>query len=66
VSFLRALRKLILGETLTLPAGVVAAVGVAAIVRALAGADGWWRHGGGALLAAALVVALVVALARRP
>jgi hypothetical protein len=65
MSFLRALRKLVLGETWMLPAGVVLAVGIAAIVRVLAGADGWWRQGGGVVLAAALVVALVAALVRR-
>jgi hypothetical protein len=66
MSFLRAMRKLILGETWALPAGVALAVGGAAIVRVLAGPGGWWRDGGGALLAVGLVGALVAALARRP
>jgi hypothetical protein len=65
MSFLRSLRKLVLGETWMLPAGVVLAVGIAAIVRVLAGADGWWRDAGGLVLAAALVGALVAALVRR-
>jgi hypothetical protein len=64
MTFLRTLRKLVLGETWTLPAGVAAAVGVAALVRAASGADGWWRHGGGVLLAGLLVVALALSLTR--
>jgi membrane protein implicated in regulation of membrane protease activity len=58
VTFIRQLRLLVLGETRTLPLGVAAAVIVAALVRELAGPDGWWRHGGGFLLLALLLVAL--------
>jgi hypothetical protein len=64
VSFLRTLRKLVLGETWTLPGGVALAVAVAAAVRIVSGPDGWWRHGGGVLLATLLVVALVISLQR--
>jgi hypothetical protein len=62
---LRTLRKLVLGETWTLPLGVAVAVGVAGIARALAGAHGWWRDGGGFVLLALVVLALLVAV-RRP
>jgi hypothetical protein len=58
------LRKLILGETWSLPLGVAVAVGVSAIVRALAGPDGWWRAGGGFVLLALIVVALLLAVGR--
>jgi hypothetical protein len=64
VSFLRTLRKLVLGETWTLPGGVALAVGIAALGRVATGGDGWWRHGGGVLLAALLVAVLVVSLRR--
>lgn len=62
---LRTLRKLVLGETWTLPLGVVVAVGVAGAMRALAGGHGWWREGGGFVLLALILVALLVAV-RRP
>jgi hypothetical protein len=61
---MRTLRKLILGETWALPAGIAVAVGLAVAVRVLAGAHGWWRHGGGWVLFAALVIALAVAVGR--
>lgn len=66
MSFLRAMRKLVLGETWVLPGGVAAAVAAAAVVRAVAGSGGWWRDAGGVLLAAGLVTALAVAVLRRP
>jgi hypothetical protein len=47
VSFLRALRKLVLGETWLLPGAVALALGIAAAARGLAGAHGWWASGGG-------------------
>ena len=59
---LRALRKLVLGETWSLPAGIALAVGLAFVVREAAGADGWWRHAGGFALLALLVVAFLAAL----
>ena len=64
MSALRAVRKLVLGETWTLPAGIAAAVLVAAGVRLVAGSGGWWRSGGGFLLAGLLVCALAAALGR--
>jgi hypothetical protein len=59
----RALRKLILGETWVLPLGIAAAVGACVIVRALVHA--WFQHEGGYVLAALLVVVLAVAVTRR-
>jgi hypothetical protein len=59
---LRTLRKLVLGETWVLPAGIAVAVGAAFAVRAVAGAGSWWTHGGGFVLLALLVVAFVAAL----
>jgi hypothetical protein len=65
IGTLRTLRKLVLGETWTLPLGVAVAVGAAGLARALAGAHGWWRGGGGFVLLALVVLALLVAV-RRP
>jgi hypothetical protein len=62
IGFLRALRKLVLGETVVLPVGIALAVGAAAALRVLAGAGGWWRDGGGAVLAVLLAFALAMAL----
>jgi hypothetical protein len=59
----RTLRKLVLGETWTLPAGIVAAVLGAVVVREVAGSSGWWEPGGGFVLLGLLVVAFCVALA---
>jgi hypothetical protein len=63
MSTLGQLRKLILGETWSLPIGVLASVGIAALIRAIAGPDGWWRHGGGYVLFGLVAVALTVSLA---
>ena len=61
---IRTLRKLILGETWTLPIGVALAVGAAGVLRALAGAHGWWRDGGGFVLLALILFALLAAVGR--
>jgi hypothetical protein len=61
---IRTLRKLVLGETWTLPIGVAVAVGACALVRVLAGAHGWWRDGGGFVLLALVVLALLAAVGR--
>jgi membrane protein implicated in regulation of membrane protease activity len=53
------LRKLVFGETWTLPIAVAAAIGLAALVRAVAG--GWWRSGGGFVLLVLVAVAYVAA-----
>jgi uncharacterized membrane protein len=63
---IRTLRKLVLGETWTLPIGVAVAVGCAAVLRALAGDAGWWRDIGGFVLLALVVAALLVAVGRHP
>jgi hypothetical protein len=66
---LSQLRKLILGETWSLPIGVLVSLGIAALIREVAGPDGWWRHAGGyvlfGLVAVALTVSLTSALRRR-
>jgi membrane protein implicated in regulation of membrane protease activity len=59
---IRTLRKLVLGETWTLPIGVGVAVGCAGVLRALAGDASWWRDGGGFVLLALVLIALLVAL----
>jgi hypothetical protein len=64
MSFLRQLRLLVLGETRSLPLGVAAAVVVAALVRELAGPDGWWEDGGGLVLLGLVVAALGLSLRR--
>jgi hypothetical protein len=68
MTVLRQLRVLVLGETRSLPLGVAAAVLIAALVRELAGPDGWWRDAGGLLLLALVIAALWVSLrsAARP
>jgi hypothetical protein len=55
---MRALRKLVLGETWALPVGVVLAVGAAALLRAASGDAAWWRDAGGAILALLVLAAL--------
>ena len=60
------LRKLVLGETWTLPIGVVVAVGVAALLRLAAGEHGWWHEAGGFVLLGLVVLALVAAVGRPP
>jgi hypothetical protein len=54
----RALRKLVLGETWALPVGVALAVGAAAVVRAASDGAHWWRDAGGAILALLVLAAL--------
>jgi len=61
---IRTLRKLVLGETWTLPIGVAVAVGCAGVLRALAGDATWWRDGGGFVLLALVLLALLVAVGR--
>jgi hypothetical protein len=61
---LGTLRKLVFGETWTLPIGVLVAVGGCFVLRALVGAGGWWRSGGGFVLLALVVLALLAAVGR--
>ena len=63
MNVLAQLRKLVLGETWTLPAGVAVALGAAGIARALEGAGGWWHRAGGFVLLALVVLALSASLA---
>lgn len=55
---LRQLRKLILGETWSLPLGVAIALAAAGILRALDGIHGWWHRGGGFVLLGLVALAL--------
>lgn len=60
---LRTARKLILGETWLLPAGIAAvALVVAFVVRPLGG--GAWHHAGGFVLLAGVLVVLAASVAR--
>ena len=59
---LRQLRLLVLGETRSLPLGVAAAVLLSALLRELAGPNGWWRDAGGMVLLALVISALWVSL----
>lgn len=61
---MRTVRKLVLGETWVLPAGIACALAVTGAVRLLAGPDGWWRVAGGWLLFVLLAAALGVAVRR--
>jgi hypothetical protein len=66
----KALRKLVLGETWTLPLGVFLTLALALVLDAVAGDTSWWRHAGGFLLLACVLAALAASLApawrRRP
>ena len=62
---MRALRKLVLGETWTLPIGIAVAVGAAALLRAIAGSADWWEDLGGFILLGLLVCAFAAALVFR-
>ena len=59
---MRTLRKLVLGETWTLPIGIALAVLVAFGVREAAGAADWWEDAGGFVLLGLLLVVFVTAL----
>jgi hypothetical protein len=58
----RALRKLVLGETWTLPICVALAVGAAAVLRVASGDAAWWRDAGGVILAGLVLAALAVSV----
>ena len=59
---LRTLKKLVLGETWTLPIGVALALTVGALLRRLAPEA--WEHVGGLALAIGVLIVLHVAVAR--
>jgi hypothetical protein len=65
----KALRKLVLGETWTLPMGVLATLVLALTLHEVAGEEAWWRHAGGFVLLACVLAVLTASLApalRRP
>ena len=59
---LRALKKLLLGETWILPAGLCVAVAATLVARHVL--DSHWRHLGGFVLLAAVAVVAVVSIGR--
>jgi hypothetical protein len=58
---MRALRKLVLGETVALPVGVALVVAAGLVLEAVAGS--WWEEDGGFVLLVLVVAVLSVALA---
>ena len=58
---MRALRKLVLGETVALPVGVAIVVAVGLVLREVGG--DWWEDDGGFVLLALVVAVLLAALA---
>ena len=60
---MRALRKLVLGETWTLPLGVLATLAVGLSLHEVAGETTWWRHAGGFVLLACVLATLAASLA---
>ena len=59
---MKALRKLVLGETWTLPATVAVALLVSGVLRAAAGPHGWWHDAGGFVLLAIVLAGLALSL----
>ncbi|MFL5825658.1 MAG: hypothetical protein ACJ76V_03960 [Thermoleophilaceae bacterium] len=60
MSTLRQLRKLVLGETWSLPLGVLLALGIAALLHEVAGS--WWKETGGFILLGLAALALSISL----
>ena len=60
---MKALRKLVLGETWVLPLGVLATLTVGLTLHEVAGDSAFWRHAGGFVLLALVLATLTVALA---
>jgi hypothetical protein len=58
---MRALRKLVFGETVALPVGVAVLLGVALVLHAWA--PSWWPEVGGFVLLALAVAVLAASLA---
>jgi hypothetical protein len=58
---MRALRKLVLGETVALPVGVALLLAAGLVLRDVAGE--WWQDAGGFVLLALAVAVLAAALA---
>jgi hypothetical protein len=59
----KALRKLVLGETWTLPLGVFATLALGLTLEWVADDAGWWVHAGGFVLLACVLVVLTASLA---
>jgi hypothetical protein len=62
VNLLRSTRRLVLGETWTLPLGIALAVGLTALARFTTGPDGWFRTAGGLVLLVLVLLALTGSL----
>jgi hypothetical protein len=62
---MRTVRKLVLGETWALPIGIFLAVGLAAVLSAVAGSADWWEDSGGFVLLGLLAAAFVAGLGFR-
>jgi hypothetical protein len=62
---MRALRKLVFGETWALPVGIFVAVGIALALREVAGSADWWEDSGGFVLLALLAGAFLAGLGIR-
>jgi hypothetical protein len=62
---MRTLRKLVLGETWTLPIGILVSVAVAGVLSSVAGSADWWEDSGGFVLLALLAGAFVASLGIR-
>jgi len=60
VKTLRQLRKLVLGETWSLPLGIGIALGIAALIHEVAGE--WWEQAGGFILLGLAALALSISL----
>jgi hypothetical protein len=58
---MRALRKLVLGETVALPVGVATVLAVGLVLREVGG--DWWEDDGGFVLLVLVVGVLLAALA---
>ncbi len=58
---MRALRKLVLGETVALPVGVAIVLAIGFVLREVGG--DWWEDDGGFVLLALVVGVLLAALA---
>ena len=59
---MRAVLKLLLGETRILPAAIALVVGAGLVLYLLARHTDWWQHAGGFLLLAGVVAALSASL----
>ena len=60
---MKALIKLLLGETRTLPIAIALVMGAALVLHAVAGE--WWKHAGGYLVLVGAVAALTASLSGR-